>query len=144
MKFEIEKLSESINKECPEVVFAILHGSAQSGIVKEGSDIDIAIYINGKASLELYQRIYGIVSSVAGDCEPDIGILNNTEPVYRFEALKGKLLFSRDEEKFLDFFSFTCREYENQIADYERQHKYRLEAKNLKLQSNKPQSFLIS
>jgi len=131
MKFEIAKLSESINKECPEVVFAILHGSAQNGIVKEGSDIDIAIYINGKASLELYQRIYGIVSSVAGDCEPDVGILNNTEPIYRFETLKGKLLFSRDKEKFLDFFSFTCREYENQIADYERQRKYRLEAKNL-------------
>ncbi|MCX5634089.1 MAG: nucleotidyltransferase domain-containing protein [Phycisphaerae bacterium] len=136
MKFDTNKLSESLNKQCPEIIFAILHGSSQEGIIREGSDIDIAIYINGKATLDLYQQIYGIVASVVPDSEPDIGILNNTEPVYRFETLKGKLLFSRDEEKFLEFFSLTCREYENQIADYERQHKYRLEAKNLKLQSN--------
>ena len=135
MKFEIDKLSDSIKQQCPEVVFAILHGSAQKGIVKEGSDIDIAIYINGKVSLELYQRVYGIVNSVVPDSEPDIGILNNAEPIYRFETLKGKLLFSRNENKFLDFYSLACREYENQIADYERQHKYRLDAKNLKSQS---------
>jgi predicted nucleotidyltransferase len=130
MKLEINKLSESINKGCPEVIFAVLHGSAQDGVVREGSDIDIAIYTEGKVGLELYQRIYGIVGSVIPNFEPDIGILNNAEPVYRFETLKGRLLFSRDENKFLDFFSLTCREYENQLADYERQHKYRLEAKN--------------
>ena len=135
MKFDTNKLSESLNRRCPEIIFAILHGSSREGIIKEGSDIDIAIYIDGKASLDIYQKIYKIIKSVAGDYEPDIGILNNAEPVYGFEALKGKLLFSRDMEKFLNFFSLTCREYESQIADYERQHKYRLEAKNLKSQS---------
>ena len=137
MKLEIEKLSQSLRKECPEIIFAILHGSAQNGTVKEGSDIDIALYIKGKADFELYMRIYKICISTIRGCEPDIGILNNAEPIYRFEALKGKLLFSRDEDKFLDFFSLTCREYENQMADYERQRKYRIEAKNKKLQSNK-------
>ncbi|PKL42279.1 MAG: hypothetical protein CVV39_08950 [Planctomycetes bacterium HGW-Planctomycetes-1] len=134
MKFDADKLSESLRKRCPEIIFAILHGSAQEGIIREGGDIDIAIYINGKASLELYQRIYGIVHFVAGNSEPDIGILNNAEPIYRFETLKGKLLSRRDKNKFLDFYSLACREYENQIANYERQHKYRLEAKNVKLQ----------
>lgn len=129
MKFEIEKLSEAINKACPEVIFALLHGSAQRGFVKEGSDVDVALFVKEKANLELYTRVYEIVSAVIPDAEPDIGILNNAEPIYRFETLKGKLLFSRDDEKFLDFYSLTCREYENQIADYERQHKYRLEAK---------------
>jgi uncharacterized protein len=136
MKFEIEKLSQSIRKTCPEVIFAILHGSAREGIVKEGSDIDIAVYITGKANLELYRRMYEIVGSVIPNSEPDIGILNNAEPVYRFETLKGNLLFTRDENKFLDFFSFTCREYESQLADYQRQRKYRLEAKNLQSQGN--------
>lgn len=129
MKFEIEKLSEAIKSQCPEVVFAILHGSAKDGVVKKGSDIDIAIYVQGKMTLELYRKIYEIVNSVVPESEPDIGILNNAEPIYRFEALKGKLLFTRDQNKYLDFYSLTCREYENQMADYERQHKYRLEAK---------------
>jgi predicted nucleotidyltransferase len=137
MKIEIETLSQSLKKECPEIIFAILHGSAQNGTVKEGSDIDIALYIKGKADFELYTRIYKIFDSLIRGCEPDIGILNNAEPIYRFEALKGKLLFSRDEDKFLDFFSLACREYENQMADYERQRKYRIEAKNKKLQSDK-------
>ncbi len=130
MKFDIDKLSDSLSEKCPEVVFALLHGSAQNGFVEKSSDIDIAVYTNGKANFSLYQRLYDTVASVVPQAEGDIGILNNAEAVYRFEALKGKLLFSRDVEKFLEFFSFTCREYENQIADYERQHKYRLEAKN--------------
>ncbi len=129
MKFEIEKLSGELKRQCPEVVFAILHGSAKDGFVKAGSDVDIAIYVHGKMTLELYRRIYEIVNSITPDNEPDIGILNNAEPIYRFETLKGKLLFTRDENKYLDFYTITCREYENQIADYERQRKYRLEAK---------------
>ena len=65
--------------------------------------------------------------ALVADADPDIGILNGAEPIYRFEALKGRLLFCRDEERYLDFFSLTCREYESQIADYERQRRYRLE-----------------
>jgi predicted nucleotidyltransferase len=91
MKFNIDKLSSLLNKQCPEVVFAFLHGSSKDGIVKEGSDIDIALYINGKASLDLYQRAYDAVVSVTPKAEPDIGILNNAEPVYCFESLSGEI-----------------------------------------------------
>ena len=55
----------------------------------------------------------------------DIGFLNHAEPVYRFEALRGRLLFTRNVETYLRFFSLTCREYESQLADYERQYRYR-------------------
>ncbi len=68
------------------------------------------------------------VSEIVPGIECDIGILNNAEPVYRFEALRGKLLFARDYEAYLKFYSLTCREYESQLADYERQHRYRLAA----------------
>lgn len=136
MKFEIDKLSEELKRRCPEVVFAILHGSAKDGFVKEDSDVDIAVYVQDKANFELYHKISEAVGAIVGDAQPDIGVLNNAEPVYRFETLKGKLLFSRDENKYLNFYSLTCREYENQIADYERQHKYRLEAKNIKSHSD--------
>lgn len=128
MKFDCEKLAHAIESACPEVVFALLHGSAQDGHVNDGSDLDIALFVHGPSTLNLYQRAYDAMASAAADVEPDVGILNNAEPVYRFETLKGKLLFCRDREAYLDFFSKTCRQYEFQMADYERQHRYRLEA----------------
>ena len=127
MKFDINKLSELLKERCPEVRFAFLHGSAKEGSVKEDSDIDIAFFVEDKPTLELYKKVSDCVHNVAPGVECDTGILNHAEPIYRFEALKGKLLFCREQEEYLRFFSLTCREYESQMADYERQHKYRLE-----------------
>jgi predicted nucleotidyltransferase len=128
MKFDCDQLAEALESTCPEVIFALLHGSAKDGYIKPGSDLDIALWVNGEPSLDIYQRAYDAIGSVAADAEPDVGILNRAEPVYRFEALKGKLLFCRDRDLYVDFFSRTCRAYEFQMADYERQHRYRLEA----------------
>jgi len=128
MKIDIKKLSQSIQEKCPEIVFAFIHGSAKEGIVNPGSDVDIAVYIDGKISFDIITKVYDAVMDVIKNAEPDIGILNNADPIYRFEALNGSLLLSRDKEKYLDFFVRTCKEYEMQIADYERQKKYRLEA----------------
>jgi len=128
MKFNLEKLSDVLQASCPDVVFALLHGSARDGDLKPGSDIDIALYIDGKATVELYMDAAEAVRQICPHAEPDIGILNNAEPIYRFEALKGKLLFNKDMETYPEFFSLTCRQYEDQIADYERQHKYRMQA----------------
>ena len=126
MKFDPEKLSNALQASCTEVLFALLHGSAKDGQVNPGSDIDIALYIDGKATLKLYMNAADAVRQICPDAESDIGILNNAEPIYRFEALKGNLLFNKDMETYLDFFSLTCREYESQMADYQRQRRYRL------------------
>ena len=55
----------------------------------------------------------------------DLGTLNGAEPVYRYEALKGKLLFVRDRERWLQFYSRTCRQYESQMFHYQKQLAYR-------------------
>jgi predicted nucleotidyltransferase len=128
MKFDCDKLANSLELACPEIIFALLHGSAKDGSIKAGSDLDIALFVDSSPTLDFYQKTYDAISSVIPVVEPDVGILNHAEPVYRFEALKGKLLFCRDKETYLDFFSRTCREYEFQMADYQRQHRYRLEA----------------
>jgi predicted nucleotidyltransferase len=127
MKFSVDKLAEMVKEKCPAVCFVLLHGSAANGEVRDGGDIDIALFIDGQVSLEIYGEVAGIVESLAPGVRCDVGILNSAEPVYRFEALKGKLLFTRDDETYLHFFSLTCREYESQMADYERQRKYRLQ-----------------
>ncbi len=127
MKFDREQLSKALESACPEVVFALLHGSAKDSDIQPGSDLDIALFVDGKPSLEIFQSAYDAIASVVADVEPDVGILNKAEPVYCFEALKGNLLFCRDREKYTTFFSQTCRQYEFQMADYQRQHRYRLE-----------------
>ena len=126
MKFNIDRLANLLKKECPQICFALLHGSAKDAQVKQGSDIDLALFIEGQPTLELYEKVSKCAEVIAPSIHCDIGILNNAEPVYRFEALKGRLLFFRDEEQYLNFFSLTCREYESQVADYQRQQHYRL------------------
>ena len=126
MTFEIDQLAELLKDGCPKIDMAFLHGSAKDGIVRPHSDIDLALLINGKPTWELYQQVENLVESIAPGAPCDIGILNNNEPVYRFEALKGNLLFARDQEQYLSFFSLSCRQYEYQIADYQRQKRYRL------------------
>lgn len=103
-------------------------GSAKDGVVGPNSDLDLALFLLTAPSLTLYETVGRIVAShVGAGIRADIGILNQAEPVYRFEALKGRLLFCRDEERWLDFYSVTCRLYEHQMADYARQRRYRLE-----------------
>jgi len=127
MEFDVDKLARLLEQRCPEVCFAFLHGSAKDGFLAKGSDIDIAVFVDGKATLELYEKVCDVVDQVVSGVRCDVGTLNDAEPVYRFEALKGRQLFCRDQERYLDFFSLTCREYESQMASYERQRRYRLE-----------------
>lgn len=124
--FDVNKLAALLKDKCPQICFALLHGSAKDGQVKCGSDIDLALLIDGKPTLQLYETVLQCVEAVAPGVQCDIGILNKAEPVYRFEALRGRLLFFRNEEQYLLFFSLTCREYESQVADYQQQQRYRL------------------
>lgn len=114
-----------MKEQLPVVDFCFLMGSAADGIVNAYSDLDLAFYLMGKSSYSFYTQAMEAVRSVVPDVRCDIGILNSAEPIYRFEALKGRLLFARDQERYVTFFSKTCREYESQMFDYERQLKYR-------------------
>jgi len=125
--FDPGQLASVLEEQLSEVVFCFLMGSAVSGTVPAYSDLDLAFYLNEKPSYGFYGKAMDVVRSVVPDVRCDVGILNAAEPVYRFEALKGKLLFTRDEERYVTFFSRTCREYESQMFDYERQRRYRRE-----------------
>jgi predicted nucleotidyltransferase len=128
--FSVRELAEKLERGCEEVSFAYIFGSSSDGIVNSGSDLDLAFYLTCDVSLHFYSKVTEIVESIVPDVRIDIGILNNTEPVFRYEVLKGRLLFSRDQESYLRFYSLTCRLYESQIFDYEKQHKYRMEVLN--------------
>jgi len=131
VSFDVQALGRVLEENCSEVVFGYLMGSSVSGTVRPHSDVDIAFFVSGAAGLDFYDRVNETCRSILGDIRVDIGILNHAEPVYRFEALKGKLLFTRDQERWLTFYSVTCREYEHQHFHYDRQRRYRLEARGL-------------
>jgi hypothetical protein len=127
MKIDEKNLTKTLKEQCPEIVFAFLHGSACTGLADKQSDIDIAVFLDSKESLDFYKKIYPLLEEFSEGRDIDVGILNDADPVYRFEAIKGRRLLCRDKSRFADFFSNTCREYEYQMADYQRQKKYRKE-----------------
>lgn len=125
--FDPDALGAALREACPQVDFALLMGSARDGRVGRGGDIDLALGMRDRLTSELLDRITALADRFAPGVVADIGHFDRAEPVYRFEALKGRLLFARDQERFLDAFVCACREYESQMLDYERQAHYRLQ-----------------
>ena len=134
-----DRLAALLEAALPQVVFAYLHGSAAvSGVVPAHSDLDLALFLDpgtlaadggtDHSLPDVYVAAAEAAESVAPGVRCDIGILNGAEPVFRFEVLKGHLLFCRDREQWLRFYSLTCREYESRLFHYEKQRRYRLEA----------------
>jgi len=128
--FSVDDLAETLRGCSDCIEFAFLLGSSKNGTVKAYSDLDLAFYLNKPADINFYNNINETVEKILPDVRADISILNNAEPVFCFEVLKGKLLFVNDQEKYLRFYSLTCRLYESQMIDYEKQHKYRMEVLN--------------
>jgi predicted nucleotidyltransferase len=128
LRFSVSALAEELKSRAEEVVFAYLLGSASAGRIKPYSDLDIAVFTHGKPNGSLYDKAQEAVGAAVGDVRCDLGILNRAEPIYRFEAIKGVLLFTRDQEAWLRFYSLANREYEHQLYDYEKQRRYRVEA----------------
>lgn len=128
MNFNVDRLGQLLG-ESGLIDFSFLLGSAQDGEVKAGSDIDIAVMFSSDVNVDfdLMVRIFRIVDQVAPGVECDLIRLNTASETVRFEALKGRLLFVADGcmERYADFYSRTCREYEDYRAWSTRQLEYR-------------------
>lgn len=126
---DFDRLAAALQSSSPDIVFAVVLGSGVTGVLPPGSDLDLALWIaEPSRALEALLAAIKAVESLLPDVRPDVGVLNRADPVYRFAAAGGRLLFTRDLEVWLDFFSRAAREYEYQLADYDRQRRYRLEA----------------
>jgi len=132
MKFIRNILAEKL-KTLPEIAFAYILGSAQKGIIKEGSDLDIAVYLinreeNKTEKSELRLKIIRILeSAVPGFDNFDVVVLNDSSTILGMQALQGTLLFvkSEYEDLYADFYSYTCRKYEYDTFWMKKQLEYR-------------------
>ena len=120
--FSIEKLSKILEQNILEIDFALIFGSASKGEVKDLADIDIAVYLDTAISIDIFLKIVREVEDYT-KCRCDLSVLNTASVILCFEALQGKLLFVRENkiDVYAQFYSCTCREYEDKIIWMEKQ-----------------------
>ncbi len=126
--FDRHELGRRLAERLPEAIFCLLHGSAKDGVVRPGSDLDVAFYLKGPPTMAFFDIVEEVVARTAPGARVDVGVLNRAEPVHAFESLGGDLLFCRDMDAYAAFFSLSCRRYEDAMASYRRQYRYRKEA----------------
>jgi predicted nucleotidyltransferase len=102
----------------PNVVFAVVFGSAADGMVRPGSDLDVGILFReppaaGPDYVDYYLRLCEVVRAVE---KVDLVNLNSANTILAFEALRGRVVVKNDAERTAEFYSLTCREYEDCMA----------------------------
>ena len=100
----------------PCIVAAWVFGSAQSGIVRTGGDIDVALLFDHRLSLDELVDVRCALQKALHCDEIDLVPLNDAAAILRFEAVSGQLIFCRNESVRAAFVSLTAREYESDMA----------------------------
>jgi len=124
----LPRLASELSKQFPEVLFAYVFGSAKTGEIRPGSDIDVAVWIlDPEMKMELIPKLVGLVESFTQGALCDLVFLNDAGDQLAFEVLQGTILFIRDEARDFHsgFYSETCRNYEDHIAWIKKQLQYR-------------------
>ena len=126
-RIDVQRLA-AVLEGIEDVEYAMIFGSAQDGVVRAGSDLDVAVWLtqaDGRMIDRLAQIVGKIEDAFAVSC--DLVVLNTAGPVLRHEALKGRILFVRPncEDEFSEFYVRTCAEYEDLMAWRARQLAYR-------------------
>ncbi len=123
--FSINKLKKALHKN-EQIVFSLIFGSARDGkLEKKDADIDIAVYLSTSPTADILAEIIGLCQDAVKFDNIDISILNTSDPILAFEAISGKLLTCRDDEKYASFFSLTCRQYEDEMIRINKHISYR-------------------
>ena len=127
-RLNINKLSQNLEK-ISEINFAYLFGSCVDGFLRPGSDLDIAVYFSDNCTIcfDLIAKVLKVIDESVPGVDCDLCRLNTASETLCFEALKGKQLFVRNEflEKFAEFYSKVCREYEDYSFWVKKQLEYR-------------------
>jgi len=125
---KINILADKLKNSFPQIQFAYLFGSAAEGNFSASSDIDLAVHLQPEMkSTGLIAGIIGTAEKVMEGYSCDLLILNDAGKIIAMEALKGKILFVRESsnDDHAEFYSLTCRMFEDQTAWIKKQLKYR-------------------
>jgi predicted nucleotidyltransferase len=93
----ISEIATAIEGNFPEIPFAHIFGSSANGVVKAGSDIDIAIWYNGNDPL-IKVKVLETIEPFVNNTPVDIVNICSANPLLAHEALAGNvLLCARDK-----------------------------------------------
>ena len=122
----ISDIAAAIEGNFPEIPFDHIFGSSADGVVKEGSDIDIAIWYNGTDPL-IKVKVLETIEPFVKNISVDIINICNTDALLAHEALAGNVLFVREGQKshYASFYSKIAAEYEDRIYSIQKQLEYR-------------------
>lgn len=104
----------------PDVVAAWAFGSARDGELRWGSDVDIGVLLARRPTFDEQLDLLGRLQDALQLDEVDLVILNDANAILRFAVVSGKRLFVRDLSALAEFVSLTAREYEDEMAQWER------------------------
>ncbi len=98
------------------VIAAWAFGSAQQGVIRDGSDLDVAVYFETSPSLDERAELRAELQKNLQFDDIDLLVLNGASPITRFEAISGRAIYCRDVGARAEFVSLTAREYEDTMA----------------------------
>jgi uncharacterized protein len=118
MGIDVEGVKKDLGRVLQQypVRFVVLFGSAASGIVKDRSDIDIAVFLDdGKllSSSEIYSDLLDILCRAFGVFEDRIDLtdLKKANILLRYEVTSGGVLLYGGADAYEQFRLFAVRDY---------------------------------
>lgn len=105
---------QKVFRKKKEVLFCYVFGSFAYENFNSKSDVDVAVFLDKKLSCDFFEKRLELISEIsqAVGREADILVLNTASPFLKYVVLKeGKLIFSRDESKRVDFELKAMNEY---------------------------------
>ncbi len=96
------------------VVLGYLFGSCAQSVMRPGSDVDIAVLLDGSGEemYEAFRRLIVGVRDALGTERFDLLLLNSAPPTLKFDVIStGKLLYAQSEERLNDFEADAIRRY---------------------------------
>ena len=115
MPHNLESIIKVLENE-REILFAYIFDSFARGTQDEDGDIDIAVYLKDEKILEEYplypSRISIRIEDILNKKKAYVHILNGSTLRFRNQVLmNGKLLFSKDEKKRIEFEASSLDQY---------------------------------
>jgi predicted nucleotidyltransferase len=111
-KANLNKLAAYLQSRS-DVICSVVFGSAQNGLIKEGSDLDLGVYFTQRPQGESYIQFLVEAANAAEFDVIDLVDLKTADPILAFEALSGTFLANIDPDKTAALTSLVCREYED-------------------------------
>lgn len=104
----------------PNILAAWHFGSSRQGGIRPGADVDIGVLFYKKPTIDELADLRGAIQDALSFDEIDLVVLNEASPVLRFEAVSGRPVYTDDPEARAAFCSLTAREYEDEMAQWQR------------------------